>query len=59
MAKLSFNGNDSHSLGVELEFGIVDAQTYALASARMKFLSVSGPTPTLISNMNWFNPAWK
>ncbi len=32
MTKLHFNGNESPSLGVELELGIVDAETQALSS---------------------------
>ena len=32
MTKLQFNRNESHTLGVELELGIVDAETQALSS---------------------------
>src|SRR3990172_11957698 len=33
MTKLEFNSNDRPTLGVELELGLVDAQTMALASS--------------------------
>ncbi|GAB5401908.1 MAG: glutamate--cysteine ligase [Aureliella sp.] len=39
MAKLSFNGNDSHSIGVELELGIVDAQSLELTSSSNAILN--------------------
>ncbi|TWU63443.1 YbdK family carboxylate-amine ligase [Crateriforma conspicua] len=46
MAKLSFNGNETHSIGVELELGIVDCETCALASRSsdvLKKLETSEP----------------
>ena len=42
MAKLSFNGNSSHTLGVELEFAIVDTETFALSPASNEILSKLG-----------------
>ncbi len=39
MAKLAFNGNETHSIGVELEFGIVDAETHRLASGSDQILT--------------------
>ena len=32
MEKLQFNSNPTHTLGVELELGIVDGESYQLAS---------------------------
>ena len=31
--KLEFNSNNRHTIGIELEFGLVDSQTMALSSS--------------------------
>lgn len=38
MAKLHFNSNSTHTVGVELELGIVDAETYQLVSGCSRLL---------------------
>lgn len=42
MAKLHFNGNDSQSIGVELELGIVDCQSFQLTSGSNQILERLG-----------------
>ena len=51
MAKLAFNSNASHTLGVELEFGLIDSETGALTSAIQPLL---GRLPEPIRN--WCKP---
>ncbi len=46
MAKLSFNGNDSQTIGVELELGIVDAQSLELSSSSNEILTQLSETST-------------
>lgn len=47
MTKLHFNGNSSPTLGIELEMGLVDMESFALTSACDRLLEQlpSGPTP--------------
>ena len=40
MSKFQFHSNDSHTIGVELEFGIVDLQTGELASRSNELLAL-------------------
>ena len=42
MAKLQFNGNDSQSIGVELELGIVDAESFQLTSGSNEIIERLG-----------------
>ncbi|MBW3598993.1 MAG: YbdK family carboxylate-amine ligase [Planctomycetes bacterium] len=43
MSKLTFNSNDRPTLGVELELGLVDAETMALANSVMPLLARLDP----------------
>lgn len=45
MGKLEFNSNSAHSIGVELELGIVDAETQALSSASNEILEQLSDNP--------------
>ena len=48
MAKISFTSNEKHTIGVELELGLVSDKTFALTSAiqpLLQKLSVSGEQP--------------